>query len=109
VESECVVEVPTPPRVGDDDGQEEEEHKNEIETETKNGNGKQRAQEVIAGRLQFAVLLQMPSPRREEAHNKKVHEEPLECTVGDELVIGITEVPWTREDRYSLKDTTSSQ
>jgi len=105
-----VVVVPTPPRVGDDDGQEEEEHKNEIETETENGNGngKQRAQEVIGGRLEFAVLLQMPSPRRGEAHNNKVHEEPLECTVGDELVIGITEVPWTRENRYSLKVATSS-
>jgi len=107
VESECAVEVPMP-RVDGDDGQGEEENNNEMETETENRNGKQHAQEVVGGRLEFAVLLQMPSPRRGEAHNNKVHEESLECTVGDELAIGIAEVSWAREDHYSLKDTTFS-
>jgi hypothetical protein len=54
--------------------------------------------------LQVAVLLQMPSPRHAEAQND-TREELLGYR--GELAIGLIEVPWTSEDRYSRERTTS--
>lgn len=99
-ENECTVEDPTP-RIGDDGVQEKEEENDEDETESKSE--RRGAREGIGGRLQVAVLLQMPSPYCAE----KVSEESLKCPVRGELAIGLMEVPWTREDHHSLKRTSS--
>jgi len=97
-EVECMVKDPTP-RIGDD-GVEEEEEKDEDEKENeKQGHG---AREGMGGRLQVAVLLQMPSPNRAE----KVGEESLGYPVRGELAIGVMDVPWA-EDHHSLKRTPS--
>ena len=94
-EGECTVKDPTT-RIGDDSVEEEEEND---EDEKEKEDEKQGAREGIGGRLQVAVLLQMPSPNRAE----KVSDESLECPVRGELAIGVMDVPWTREDHCSLK------
>ena len=71
-------------------------------------NEKQLAHEGTESRLQVAVLLQMPSLNRAGTHNK-VNEEARECSVRDELAIGLMEVPWTSsEDHYSRNGQTPS-
>ena len=75
--------------------------------EKKVKNEKQLAHQGTESRLQVAVLLQMPSPNRPEAHNN-VNKEALECSVRGELAIGLMEVPWTREDHSSRSSTSSS-
>ena len=98
-DGECAVKVPTTPRIGD----EEEEENDEDEKVDAHGNEKQGARGGVGGRLQVAVLLQMPSPGCAE----KVGEVSLDRPVRGELAIGLMEVPWTREDHYSLKRTSS--
>lgn len=98
-DGECAVKVPTTPRIGD----EEEEENDEDEKVDAHENEKRGAREGVSGRLQVAVLLQMPSPNCAE----KVSEVSLDRPVRGELAIGLMEVPWTREDRYSLKRTPS--
>lgn len=101
-ESEGTVKDPTP-RIGDDGVEEEEEEEEKDEDEKGQENEKRGAREGIDGRLRVAVLLQMPSPKCAG----KVSEESLECPVRGELAIGLMEIPWTREDHYSLKRTSS--
>jgi hypothetical protein len=101
-DGECVVKVPTTPRIGDD-GVEEEEENDEDEKVDAHENEKRGARKSVGGRLQVAVLLQMPSPNCAE----KVSEVSLDRPIRGELAIGLMEVPWTREDCYSLKRTSS--
>jgi len=93
-EGECIVRT-------SDDGVEEEEENDEDEKENESKSEKQGGLEGLGGRLQVAVLLQMPSPNRAE----KFNEESLECPVRGELAIGVMDVPWTREDHHPLKRT----
>ena len=101
-EGECTVKDPTT-RIGNDSVEEEEEENDEDEKEKEDEKQGVREPEGIGGRLQVAVLLQMPSPNRAE----RVSEESLECPVRGELAIGVMDVPWTREGHYSLKRTPS--
>ena len=102
MDGDCAVKVPTTSRIGDD-GVEEEEENDEDEKVRANENEKRGAREGVGGRLQVAVLLQMPSPNCAE----KVSDVSLDRPVRGELAIGLMEVPWTREDRYTLKTTSS--
>jgi len=105
VKSGCVPEkVAATLRVGEEDD-DEDEGAEEVENEKH----LHVTRESTESRLRVAVLLQMPSPpSRAEAHNK-VNEEAIECgAVRGELAIGLTEVPWTREDHCSRKSTESS-
>jgi len=97
-ESEGTVKDPTP-RIGDDAVEVEEKEEDEKEHE----NEKQGAREGIDGLLRVAVLLQMPSPNCAG----KASEGSLECPVRGELAVGLMEIPWSREDHYSLKRTSS--
>ena len=97
-----IVKDPTP-RISDDGVEEEEDKEEEEEDETGHENVKRGAREGIDGHLRVAVLLQMPSPNCAG----KVSEESLECPVRGELAVGLMEIPWVREDHYSLKRTSS--
>ncbi|KAI9508524.1 hypothetical protein F5148DRAFT_885487 [Russula earlei] len=68
---------------------------------------KLHVREDTVGGLRVAVLVQMPSPTRAEAAHDEVGEGLCEHPVQNELAIGLLEVPWTREDHYSFKRTTS--